>query len=130
MAASAKLPAVARRKSLVSFTAQILWYSSVGIQRPECNLKPHPFWKGVYRVMKLHRAFSLAVAILAVSAPGVASAHQYVTTFQGREVVVHSNRIPVIMHRMVPPQLGRHITASELHSGKVRTPSQSPRAGR
>lgn len=80
--------------------------------------------------MKLLRAFCLAVAILAVSAPGVASAHQYVTTFQGREVVVHSNRLPVIMHRMVPPQLGRHITASELHSGKVRTPSQSPRAGR
>lgn len=80
--------------------------------------------------MNLHRAFSLAVAILAVATPGIASAHQYVTTFQGREVVVHSNRLPVIMHRMVPPQLGRHITAAELHSGKVRTPSQSARAGR
>lgn len=80
--------------------------------------------------MNLHRAFSLAATILALAVPSVASAHQYVTTFQGREVVVHSNRLPVIMHRMVPPQLGRHITASELQSGKVRTPSQSPRAGR
>ncbi len=78
--------------------------------------------------MKLYRVFSLAVAILAAATPSIASAHQYVTTFQGREVVVHSNRLPVIMHRMVPPQHGRHITASELKSGKART--QPLRSGR
>lgn len=53
-----------------------------------------------------------------------ASAEQFVTKYQGRQVVVHTSRIPVIMHRLVPPQYGRHITVNELNAGKTRTPVQ------
>jgi hypothetical protein len=37
----------------------------------------------------------------------------------GKEVVVHTNPIPVVLHRMVPPQHGRHMTERELQQGKA-----------
>jgi hypothetical protein len=46
-------------------------------------------------------------------------AKQYEKIVGGREVVVHTNPVPVLMHRMVPPQLGRHITEKELHHGSI-----------
>ncbi len=71
------------------------------------------------------RTVILALALLfsAVFAES-ASAEQFVTRYHGREVVVHTYRAPVIMHRLVPPQYGRHITINELQAGKTRTPIQ------
>ena len=47
------------------------------------------------------------------------NADQHIQIVNGREVVVHSNPIPVILHRMVPPQFGRHVTQKEVANGKV-----------
>ena len=47
------------------------------------------------------------------------SAEQHKQMVKGREVVVHTNPIPVILHRMVPPQHGRHVTQKEVANGKV-----------
>ncbi len=51
-----------------------------------------------------------------------ASAKQHKQIVNGKEVVVHSNPIPVILHRMVPPQYGRHVTQKELAHGKNTQP--------
>ena len=53
-------------------------------------------------------AFAL-VSILANSA----SADQFIGHQNGREVVVHTNPIPVFFHRLVPPNYGRHVTIRE-----------------
>ena len=48
-----------------------------------------------------------------------ASAERYKKIVNGKEVVVHTNPIPVILHRMVPPQHGRHVTQKEVSKGSV-----------
>jgi hypothetical protein len=54
----------------------------------------------------------------------VGQAKQYTKHVRGREVVVHTNPIPVVLHRMVPPQHGRHITQRELQSGRIPQPGR------
>ncbi|MCY2984485.1 MAG: hypothetical protein NTY15_12745 [Planctomycetota bacterium] len=49
------------------------------------------------------------VAILANSA----SADQFIGHQNGREVVVNTSPIPVFLHRLVPPNYGRHVTVRE-----------------
>lgn len=44
-------------------------------------------------------------------------ADQFVANLQGKEVVVHSNPLPVIFHRLIPPNYGRHVTAPEFRNG-------------
>ena len=66
---------------------------------------------------------ALAIAFSSFFASS-AEAKQYTRQVHGREVVVHSNPIPVILHRMVPPQHGRHMTERELTQGKL------PQSGR
>lgn len=66
----------------------------------------------------------VAVAVALAWTSGALEAKQYTKKIHGREVVVHTNPIPVMLHRMVPPQHGRHVTEREIHSGKV------PQAGR
>ncbi len=56
-----------------------------------------------------------------------AEARQFTARHQGREVVVHTNPVPVILHRLVPPNHGRHITAQEYQqrrSGTLANPSR------
>ena len=48
-----------------------------------------------------------------------ANAKQVIRNVQGREVVVHSSAIPVILHRIVPPQYGRHVTQREVDQGRI-----------
>lgn len=55
--------------------------------------------------------------LMVVLCSSFASAKQYVTRYHGREVVVHTNPIPVFLHRMVPPQYGRHVTQKEVERG-------------
>lgn len=58
----------------------------------------------------------VAVGVLA-SVPNSAEATQYKKIVNGKEVVVHTNPIPVVLHRLVPPQHGRHVTAREVNQG-------------
>lgn len=48
-----------------------------------------------------------------------AEAKQYKKVVNGRELVVHTNPIPVLLHRMVPPQYGRHVTEKEVVSNSI-----------
>lgn len=60
-----------------------------------------------------------AMAVLLSASLGTAQAKQYIKKVHGKEVVVHTNPIPVVLHRMVPPQHGRHMTERELQQGKA-----------
>jgi len=51
-----------------------------------------------------------------------ANAKQHKQNINGKEVVVHTNPIPVVLHRMVPPQHGRHVTQKEVSKGTVPQP--------
>jgi hypothetical protein len=66
---------------------------------------------------------SLAVSFALVAGFGVnvssVEARQYKKVINGREVVVHTNPVPVVLHRMVPPQHGRHVTQREVAGGAV-----------
>jgi len=57
--------------------------------------------------------------ISAIGLSSVASAEQYTKQVNGRDVVVHTNPVPVVMHRVVPPYLGKHVTARQLQSGRL-----------
>lgn len=65
-----------------------------------------------------------AFALFACGSFGIAEAKQYTRKIQGREVVVHTNPLPVVLHRMVPPQHGRHVTERELQHGKAPQPNR------
>ena len=60
---------------------------------------------------------SLIVLVCMVLTSSNVSAEKYKKIVNGKEVVVHTNPIPVILHRMVPPQYGRHVTQKELRKG-------------
>ena len=64
------------------------------------------------------------VALILMALASDASAKQHTQNINGREVVVHTNPIPVILHRMVPPQHGRHVTQKEISKGM--TPQSRP----
>ncbi len=65
-----------------------------------------------------------AIALSLSALIGTARAKQYTRKVHGKEVVVHTSPLPVVLHRMVPPQHGRHVTERELQQGKV------PQSGR
>lgn len=71
--------------------------------------------------MRNFKSFTIATAVLAGLSVNVSSveARQYKKVVNGREVVVHTNPIPVVLHRMVPPQHGRHVTQREISGGSV-----------
>ncbi len=70
---------------------------------------------------------TLVAIVMTVSASDV-SAKQHKQIVNGKEVVVHSNPIPVILHRMVPPQYGRHVTKKEVSHGKKSQPIVTAKA--
>jgi hypothetical protein len=59
---------------------------------------------------------------LLVASSSQANATQHKQIVNGKEVVVHSSPIPVILHRLVPPQHGRHVTQREVSKGQVPQP--------
>ncbi len=67
---------------------------------------------------------AIILSLICIGFQGTADAKQYTRHINGREVVVHTNPIPVLMHRAVPPQHGRHITQRELRTGQI------PQSGR
>lgn len=64
------------------------------------------------------------VAVTMVSLADQGLARQYTRVVNGREVVVHTRALPVVVHRILPPQHGRHVTQGEYYSGHL------PPAGR
>jgi len=59
----------------------------------------------------------LAISTLCLSSS--ASAEQYTKQVNGRTVVVHTNPVPVVLHRVVPPYLGKHVTARQVENGRL-----------
>ena len=59
----------------------------------------------------------LASLVFAVAAVVVTSnttqADQFVAKHGNKQVVVHTNPLPVFLHRAVPPNYGRHVTLRE-----------------
>jgi hypothetical protein len=64
----------------------------------------------------------LAALTSVVAISGQVNATQHKQIINGKEVIVHSSPIPVILHRLVPPQYGRHVTQREVSSGRVPQP--------
>jgi hypothetical protein len=69
-------------------------------------------------------ALALVAVAVTSSLPSSSEATQYKKIVNGKEVVVHTNPIPVVLHRLVPPQHGRHVTAREVND------NPSPNTGR
>ena len=71
----------------------------------------------------MDRRLIATAAVVACLWVGVdsASAEKYVKQVNGRELVVHSRATPVVLHRIVPPYLGKHVTQRQLKEGRVRT---------
>jgi hypothetical protein len=59
---------------------------------------------------------ALLVAILVAGFSSASHAEQFIAKHHGREVVVHTNPVPVILHRLVPPNVGRHVSINEYRS--------------
>ena len=64
----------------------------------------------------------LACLSLIVGFASQADATQHKQIVNGKEVIVHSNPIPVILHRLVPPQHGRHVTQKEVATRQIPQP--------
>ena len=62
----------------------------------------------------------VTVALVALIA-NRASADQFLGHQNGRQVVVHTNPFPVLMHRLVPPNYGRHVTIREYQATRRST---------
>jgi hypothetical protein len=74
--------------------------------------------KTISRIVTIQLA-ALA-SVVAISTQVNATQHKQI--INGKEVIVHSSPIPVILHRLVPPQYGRHVTQREVSSGHVPQP--------
>lgn len=61
--------------------------------------------------------FIVLAILLMVATTGTIQAQQTIRVVNGKEVIVHTNPIPVVLHRLVPPNYGRHITQAELERG-------------
>ena len=75
---------------------------------------------------------NLGALTLTVLMANFALADQFIGHHHGREVVVHSNPIPVFLHRLVPPNVGRHVTIKEYQGARPGTqkstvPTNNPR---
>ncbi len=64
----------------------------------------------------------VTVALVALIANRV-SADQFIGHQNGHQVVVHTNPFPVLMHRLVPPNYGRHVTLREYQATRRSTQS-------
>ncbi len=66
----------------------------------------------------LTSALLASTVAMLCSAPSTSYAEQFVAKHQGREVVVHTNPVPVVLHRLVPPNVGRHVSINEYRNAR------------
>jgi hypothetical protein len=66
----------------------------------------------------MKRLLIFAIGVLSLSGVCEAKKHQAVTS-TGKEVVVHSNVAPVVIHRVLPPYgLGKHVYEKSTNRAK------------
>jgi hypothetical protein len=92
-------------------------------------VSPFPRYKELKMMLKSNGKSNristyLGALTLTVVMANFASADQFIGHQNGREVVVHTNPIPVFLHRLVPPNVGRHVTIRE-YQGPRQTPQKS-----
>lgn len=73
----------------------------------------------VEEATNMQRILMLSTLVVTIILSSNVQARQQVLNHRGREVVVHTNPIPVLLHRLVPPNHGRHITLQEYRAGKL-----------
>jgi len=81
------------------------------------NFNTAPFF--VQEATNMQRILMLSTLVVTSILSGNVQARQQVVNHRGREVVVHTNPIPVFLHRLVPPNHGRHVTVQEYRAGKL-----------
>lgn len=59
------------------------------------------------------------VLIGMLGAGSSARAEQFTARAQGRDLVVHTNPVPVVVHRVLPPFTNKHVTVREYRSGHL-----------
>ncbi len=62
---------------------------------------------------------TLLVAAGAVGPAELANAKQKQVHVGGRELVVHSRTLPVLVHRALPPFWGKHVSQRQLNAGRL-----------
>ncbi len=68
----------------------------------------------------LYRSFVIVVVGLSsLACVPQASAEIYTRQVNGKELVVHTNTAPVIVHRILPPFHGKHVTERQLKAGRL-----------
>lgn len=97
------------------------------LRSPRCPLHHCRFFCGVSIVRRYLPIFSLLI-LVAVPYP-IALGEQFTAHHRGREIVVHTNPLPVLLHRAVPPNLGRHVTLREYRSGRIPAPAAPTNPG-
>lgn len=70
---------------------------------------------------KIEFCVKLAAITMFALIANIAKADQFVGNQNGREVVVHTSPLPVFLHRLVPPNYGRHVTIQEYHAMRRKT---------
>jgi len=66
----------------------------------------------------MNQRIFIACLLLTGILASTADAKQFTTQHRGRQVVVHSSPLPVILHRLVPPNVGRHVTIRQYQAGR------------
>ncbi len=78
--------------------------------------------------MRTHKIV-LLMAVLLVSS--VARAEKFAASRNGKEVVAHTRRAPVMVHKVFPPYgLGLHVYAGRGEGGGPNAPSGTPESSR
>jgi hypothetical protein len=67
----------------------------------------------------LRHLFAIGIITSLASGIGCAADRKYVKHVQGKEVIVHTNLAPVLLHRISPPYLGKHIHERGLQKGRL-----------
>jgi len=65
---------------------------------------------------------SLAIVVVGLSSFASvpqASAEIYSRQVNGKELIVHTNAAPVVVHRVLPPFHGKHVTERQLKAGRL-----------
>jgi hypothetical protein len=82
--------------------------------------KVSSFGSQLLEVLSMRLGVALLVGLFAAVSTSHLDAAQFRTHLNGRAVVVHTNPIPVMVHRILPPDKGRHVTVREYQAGHTR----------
>lgn len=75
----------------------------------------------------MRSVLTFVVAVSLAMGAEHAQAAQFAGRVGGRHVVVHTNPLPVVMHRLLPPNPGRHITIRQYQASQQGRPNNARR---